>query len=102
MLNLTVNEVKDYLGIDYEDHAIHNRLTHLIKVAHLNLVGSLGEKYPDEDNRVKEIALIIIEDLYDNHSMNDKVSGNTRRLINDFTLQIKCEMKRKTGAQNGI
>lgn len=102
MLNLTIDEVKDYVGIDYEDPSTYKRLTHLINVAHLNLVGSLGENYPKDDERVKEIALIIIEDLYDNHSINDKVSGNVRRLINDFTLQIKCEMKRKTGAQNGI
>lgn len=97
MLELSTEEVKEYLGIDYEDLSIITRLKHLIKVAHLTLKGSLGENYPVDDERVKEIALIIIEDLYDNHDLNDKVSGNVRRLVNDFSLQIKCEMKRKTG-----
>lgn len=102
MLDLSVGEVMEYLGIDYEDDPIKKRLNHLINVAHLHLEGSLGKHYPVADERVKEIALIIIEDLYDNHSLNDKVSGNIRRLINDFSLQIKCEMKRKKGVKNGI
>lgn len=95
MLKLELAEIKDYLGIDYEDISTVTRLKHLIKVAHLHLEGALGIDYPKEDERVKEIALIIIEDLYDNHSLNDKGSGNVRRLINDFSLQIKCDMKRK-------
>lgn len=102
MLNLELVEIKDYLGIDYEDISIITRLEHLKKAAHLHLEGSLGKNYPVDDERVKEIALIIIEDLYDNHSLNDKVSGNVRRLVNDFSMQIKCEMKRKTGVLNGI
>lgn len=96
-LNITIKDVMEYIGIDYEDELTQNRFTHLIKVAHLTLKGSLGENYPVDDERVKEMALIIIEDLYDNHDLNDKVSGNVRRLVNDFSLQIKCEMKRKTG-----
>lgn len=95
MLKISVEEVMEYLGIDYKDGSVSNRLEHLIGVADLHLKGSLGENYPTEDKRVKEIALIIIEDLYDNHDLNEKVSGNVRRLVNDFSLQIKCEMKRK-------
>lgn len=102
MLEISIEEVMEYLGIDYEDESIENRITHLISVANLHLKGALGENYPGKDERVKEMALIIIEDLYDNHDLNEKVSGNVRRLINDFTLQIKCEMKRKKGVSNGI
>lgn len=102
MLKISVGEVQEYLGIDYDDSSIVNRITHLISVADLHLKGALGDNYPGEDTRVKEMALIIIEDLYDNHDLNEKVSGNVRRLINDFTLQIKCEMKRKKGVSNGI
>ncbi|WP_286149570.1 MULTISPECIES: head-tail connector protein [Bacillota] len=97
-----IQEVKDYLGIDFSDESIERRLNHLIKVSEKSLKGSLGDGYPTDDERVKEIALIIIEDLYDNHSLNDKVSGNVRRLVNDFSMQIKCEMKRKKGVLNGI
>lgn len=95
MLKLTIEEVTDYLGIDYIDDRIEKRLKHLINVAHLNLVGSLGENYPENDERVKEIALIVISDLYDNHDLSDNVSSNIRRLVVDFSLQIKLELKRK-------
>lgn len=91
---LDLKEVTDYLGIDYEDEPIRNRLNHLIKVSERYLEGALGRDYPKEDERVKELALIIISDLYDNHDMSEKVSGNVRKLVLDFSLQIKLEMRR--------
>lgn len=93
MLKLDIQEVKEYLGIDYEDVATKNRLQHLIKLADIYLVGSIGKNYPGDD-RVKEIALIVISDLYDNHDLIEKVSGNVRRLVNDFSMQLKLELRR--------
>lgn len=92
---LDIQDVKDYLGIDYEDNAITYRLNHLIKTAERYLEGKLGVGYPKEDERVKELALIVISDLYDNHDMSEKVSGNVRKLVIDFSLQIKLEMRRQ-------
>lgn len=97
---LTLQDVKDYLGIEFDDIAVNRRLNHLIKVSEKTLEGSLGTEFPKEDERVKELALIIISDLYDNRDLHDKVSGNVRRLVTDFSLQIKLEMKR--GRKNGI
>lgn len=98
MLELSIQDVKDYLGIDYTDDSIENRLNHLCRVAHLHMEGAIGKDYPKDDERVIEIALIVISDLYDNHDLNEKVSGNVRRLVNDFSMQLKLELKR--GAKN--
>ena len=72
----------------------------MIKVADRTLQGSIGENYPTDDNRAKELALIIIADLYDNHDLTDKVSGNVRRLIQDFTLQLRIELSMKNEQSN--
>lgn len=95
MLDLSVEEVKSYLGIDYSDVNTNKRLDRLIKVADKYLEGSLGKDYPVYDYRVNELALIVISDLYDNHDLTEKVSGNIRKLVSDFSLQIRLEMRRE-------
>lgn len=99
MLDLNVEEVKSYLGIDYSDVNTNKRLGRLINVADKYLEGTLGKDYPGDDYRVTELALIVISDLYDNHDLNEKVSGNIRKLVSDFSLQIQMEMRR---GENGI
>ena len=99
MLDLSVEEVKSYLGIDYSDANTDIRLNKLINVAAKYLEGALGKDYPEDDYRVTELALIVISDLYDNHDLNEKVSGNIRKLVSDFSLQIQLEMRR---GENGI
>lgn len=89
----TVQDIKDRLGIDWTDEATERRLTHLIQVAATYLQASLGIGYPTDDARVKEMALIIIGDLYDQGAQSDKVTANIQRLIDDFSLQIKLEMR---------
>lgn len=94
---VTIEDVKVYLGIDYADEGINNRLDNLIKVADKFLESSIGTNYDKNDYRAEELALIVISDLYDNHDLNDKVSGNIRRLVEDFSLQLRMEMRRKNG-----
>lgn len=89
----TVQDIKDRLGIDWTDDATDRRLAHLNQVATAYLQSSLGIGHPTNDARVKELALIIIGDLYDQDAQNDKVSANIQRLIDDFSLQIKLEMR---------
>ena len=89
----TLQDVKDYLGIDYTDAATDRRLTRAITVAAKFLEGSLGVGYPLDDPRVHELALIVIADIYDNHSMTEKVSGNIRRLVSDFSQQVRLDMR---------
>lgn len=91
---VSVDEVKDYLGIDYADETVERNIKRAIKTADAYLKGSIGEDYPSEDPRAKELALIIISDLYDNRGINSTVSGNTRRLVDDLSLQLRLELRR--------
>lgn len=95
----TKAEVLAYLGIDYADETIENNIDRLIKTADKYLEGSIGKDYPKDDERAKELALIVISDLYDNRCINEKngVSNNVRRLVNDFSLQLRLELSRGHG-----
>lgn len=88
---VTVDEVLNYLGIDYADDMVTNNINRMINTADAYLKGSIGNNYPLDDPRAKELALIIIADLYDNRTMST-VSNNTRRLVDDLSLQLRLEL----------
>lgn len=90
---VSVDEVKAYLGIDYSDDMTNKNIDRLIKTADAYLKGSIGTNYPIDDFRSKELALIIISDLYDNRGIQSTISGNTRRLVDDFSLQLRLELR---------
>lgn len=90
---ITQQDVLDYLGIDYADELITRNVDRIIKTTDSFLTGSLGKNYPQDDPRVKELALMVAGDLYDNRGISDKVSGNMRRLVEDFSLQLRLEMR---------
>lgn len=89
----TIDEVLKYLGIDYADEMVTANIERSIKTADAYLKGSIGKDYQIDDPRAKELALIFIADLYDNRGMIEKVSGNVRRLVNDFSLQLRLELR---------
>ena len=91
---VSVDEVKDYLGIDYADEMVERNINRLILSADSYLKGSIGKDYPTDDPRAKELALIIISDLYDNRGLQSTISGNTRRLVDDLSLQLRLELRR--------
>ena len=91
---VSVDEVLAYLGIDYSDEMVNANIERAIKTADAYLKGSIGETYPVDDPRSKELALIIISDLYDKRGLNETVSGNTRRLVDDLSLQLRLELRR--------
>ena len=91
---VSVDEVLAYLGIDYSDDMVIANVTRTIKTADAYLKGSIGENYPINDPRAKELALIIISDLYDNRGLQSTISGNTRRLVDDLSLQLRLELRR--------
>lgn len=90
----TKEEVLDYLGIDYADDMVTRNVERAILTADAYLKGAIGTNYPTEDPRAKELALIFIADLYDNRGSIEKVSGNVRRLVDDFMLQLRLELRR--------
>lgn len=89
---VSVNEALAYLGIDYEDDMTTKNVERTIKTADAYLKGSIGRDYPVNDPRAKELALIIISDLYDNRGIQSTISGNTRKLVDDLSLQLRLEL----------
>lgn len=89
----TREDVLAYLGIDYADDMVNKNVDRCILTADAYLKGSIGKNYPTEDPRVKELALILISDLYDNRGMIEKVAGNVRRLVDDMSLQLRLELR---------
>ena len=90
---ITVDDLKNYIGIDYADEMVEKNLERLIKTADSYLKGAVGKDYPADDPRANELALIVAADLYDNRDLSAKVSNNVRNLVNDFLMQLKLEMK---------
>ena len=86
----TLIEVKDYLGIDYDDDVSNRNISRYIDVANSYLEGAIGE-LPDDDERVKQLALFVIEDLYDRGSYSVKENSTLEKLKNDFIMQLQCE-----------
>lgn len=93
MSKLTIQDVRDFLGIDFEDAANERVLIGLIGVSEAFLCGALGNSYPQDDERIKALQKFVIADLYDNREMNDKVVGARKRLIDSMLLQLKLEMR---------
>jgi hypothetical protein len=91
---VSVDEVLAYLGIDYSDDMVITNIERAIKTADAYLKGSIGENYPIEDPKSKELALLLVADLYDNRGLTSTVSGNTRRLVEDLSLQLRLELRR--------
>lgn len=92
---VTVEDVKAYLGIDYADDMVNANITRAINTADAYLKGSIGNDYPTEDPRVKELALIIVDDLYSNRgSQSTNITGNCKRLVDDMSLQLRLELRR--------
>lgn len=87
----TIDEIKDYLGIDYDDDVSNRNIKKYMSVADSWLKGAIGENYPKNDERAKQLALFVIEDLYDRGSYSVKENSNIKKLKNDFVLQLQCE-----------
>ncbi len=89
-------DVRDYLGIDWEDEATSRVIRHVIDAAASFLAGALGDAGSDDDPRCRHVALAVCADLYDNRSYTEgsgsaKVSSAVRRLVSDFCAQVRLE-----------
>ena len=88
-LVVSVQEAKDYLGIDYADEMIERRLNSVIKSTDLFLEGAIGKGYDKTDSRVKEVALMTIGEMFEDRSM--KEAGSFRRLTQNLIYQLRIE-----------
>ena len=91
----TLEEVKDYLGIDFDDEVSNRNIQRYINVAESYLKGAISN-LPTDDERVKQLTLFIVEDLYDRGSYSVKENSTLEKMKNDFILQLQCE-----GRENG-
>lgn len=93
---LTEAELRDYLGIDYdEDRMVRNNVASAIVLADAYLKGAIGDDYPTEDPRAKELAKIVAADIYNNRGITEKIAYTVRKLVKDFELQLRMELRRK-------
>lgn len=89
----TTQEVLDYLGYDYTDESVNRNIDRLIRTAKAWLGGAINT-IDESDPRIKELALIVISDLYDNQGVPERVSTNTRRLVADMIFQLQMETRK--------
>lgn len=94
MAVVTNEEVFAYLGIDYADDMVTKNVERLINTADAYLKGSIGDDYPVDDPRAKELALLLISDLYNDRGMTTNAAMNTRKLIDDLSWQLRLELRR--------
>lgn len=87
----TIDEIKDYLGIDYDDDVSNRNIKRYMSVADSWLKGAIGENYPKNDERARQLALFVIEDLYDRSSYSVKENKTLEKMRDDFVLQLQCE-----------
>lgn len=95
---LSVDDVKKELGIDFSDKSTDDRITRYIAVADAWLKGAVGD-FNHDDERAKQLALLIIEDLFDRNSNTVKENATINKLKNDFIMQLKWETKEDGSVQ---
>lgn len=97
---VSVAEAMNYLGIDVQDESVNFNISRAIKTADAYLKSAVSENYPIDDPRVKELALMIVADLYDSRGLmaSDKVSQNVRHLANNYLFQLRIEANSKENA----
>lgn len=96
---VTLQEVCDNMGylVDEveKDEVVKRNINRLIKFSDIYLQGAIGNNYPKGDERAKQIALLVISDLYDYRDLDSKnIANTTRKLLNDLEWQLKMEMKK--------
>lgn len=101
----TVEEVLQYMGYDYPDDVVTANVTRALATAEATLRGAVGDDVDDllpDDSRVKELVLIYADDLFTNRGLSAKVSGATRRMVQDMELQLCMELRRKRAEVAGV
>lgn len=93
----TIEDVLAYLGIDYADEVVTKNVQRAMNAAQATLRGSIGDDvdtYLPGDQRVTELLMIYVDDLYSERGVSAKVSGATRQLVNTMEWQLRLELAR--------
>lgn len=103
---LTIDDVKDHLGIDLADEVVEKNVQRAWKTAEKTMLGAVGDdvrQYLPEDPRVDELVLIYADDLYSERGVSAKVSNATRMMVSTMELQLRLELaaaKEKAGGES--
>lgn len=100
----TIEDVLAYLGIDYADEVVTKNVQRAMNAAQATLRGSIGDDvdtYLPGDQRVTELLMIYVDDLYSERGVSAKVSGATRQLVNTMEWQLRLELARAKEAAGG-
>lgn len=96
---LTLQDLKDYIGIDYTDEMNDRVMNGCISTADAYLKGMIGNDYPADDPRAVALAKIIAADLYETRTLTVKETGSVRQMVSDFKLQLQLERRLKNDIQ---
>jgi hypothetical protein len=100
MAVITVDEALQHLGIDYADETVTQNVTTAVSAADLTLKGAVGadvETLLPNDARAKQLALLYMEDYYNERSLTDagtKQGAAHRMQVTILEWQLKLEMRR--------
>lgn len=103
---LTIDDVKDHLGIDLADEVVDKNVQRAWNAAEQVMLGAVGadvREYLPDDKRVDELVLIYADDLYSERGVSAKVSNATRMLVGTMELQLRLELaaaKEKAGGES--
>lgn len=100
MAVITVDEALQHLGIDYADETVTQNVTTAVNAADLTLKGAVGEDVETllpADARAKQLALLYMEDYYNERSLTDagtKQGAAHRMQVTILEWQLKLELRR--------
>lgn len=92
---LSADDLLAYLGIDYADDMVNANITRAIATAGGELRESVADNYPVDHPLTKELALIYAANSYENRG-NVSLSGNERKLANDYACKLRLYLRRKS------
>ena len=101
---VTLEELREYLGIDFPDEATDKRLKGILKVAKDFVRNAVGD-IPDDNPIKREVMLSVSRDLYDHRILTAKEEGSYTRLLQSMMLQLRleaCDDIQKTSADTKI
>lgn len=89
-------DVFDYLAIDYADDMITRRVNALVSLADGYLISAVGSDYltklsADQLDKVKELSLMLIADLYSMRGHSAKEEAAARRLFQNMLLHLQID-----------
>ena len=61
------------------------------------MISAVGIGYDDEDERAKELELMVIADLFDNRTTTELNQYNVRKIFYDLALQLRLELRQGGG-----